>query len=92
MINYVFKKLHLILKERPITIEIPNNLPKISLNKILIQEVLKNLIDNAVKFTPKQGRIIVTLNYEKSHTILEITDTGIGISKDEQHLLFKKFA
>jgi PAS domain S-box-containing protein len=63
----------------------------VDVDRYIYERIFFNLLSNAVKFTPKQGRIIVTLNYEKSHTILEITDTGIGISKDEQHLLFKKF-
>ena len=91
MINYVFKKLHLILKERPVTIEIPNNLPKISLNKVLIQEVLRNLIDNAVKFTPHNSPIIIIVTLKKEMIVVSVEDLGPGISVEEKDRLFEKF-
>lgn len=53
--------------------------------------VFNNLIDNAVKFTPRKGKIRVMLFKKETTVIVEISDTGIGISAADQERLFTKF-
>ena len=61
-------------------------------DRIRIEQVFWNLINNAVKFTPHGGRIeIRTWNDERNHFQFEITDTGIGIESERQPSLFKPF-
>lgn len=56
-----------------------------------LQRVIANLLDNALKYTPKQGRVTIRL-VEEEHTIaLSIEDTGIGISADELPHIFRRF-
>ena len=52
-----------------------------------------NLIKNALKFTNKNGFVKIDASYIKkeSRILVKIQDTGIGISKNDQELLFKKF-
>lgn len=52
--------------------------------------ILAQLISNAVKYTPEGGRISATIRNTGKETQLMITDTGIGIPKDEQHRVFEK--
>jgi heavy metal sensor kinase len=54
------------------------------------QQLFSNLIDNAIKYTPK-GYIQVTLERNKGNVIVKIKDTGIGIPKEEQENIFKRF-
>ena len=57
-----------------------------------IQEVIANLLSNAIKYTEK-GSVIARLTQPNSDTVrFEVTDTGPGISKEEQSKLFQKFA
>jgi signal transduction histidine kinase/AraC-like DNA-binding protein len=58
-----------------------------------IDKVIYNLISNAFKFTPKEGKIDVAVgfNYPAQTCIISIKDNGIGIDKDKQHLLFSRF-
>lgn len=78
------KKLELVFNE-PKTL-----LPMLKLDQERIKDVMLNLVDNAIKYTP-QGRIEIFL--EKSGEALKVTvkDTGVGIPKGEDRELFKKF-
>jgi two-component system sensor histidine kinase/response regulator len=54
-------------------------------------EILVNLIENGIKFTPNGGEVIVRTWRNSHHLVLQIEDTGIGISEAEIPLLFEKF-
>ena len=56
-----------------------------------IQQVVNNLIDNAIKFTPEGGTIVVELYKEASTIVLNVSDTGVGISKEDQSKVFDRF-
>ena len=57
-----------------------------------MQQILNNLLSNAIKFTPEGGRIVVSAERDDLGDLrLKVTDTGIGISPDEQQLVFEKF-
>ena len=49
-----------------------------------------NLIDNAVKYTPKGGRVLVSLARDADGVRVEVSDTGIGIPEDEQGLIWQR--
>lgn len=52
---------------------------------------LQNIIDNAVRYTPQGGTISIRVNKTARSLIISVSDSGIGISKDDQGLLFNKF-
>ena len=56
-----------------------------------IEIVLTNLVGNAMKFTPRGGRIEVTVIHNVAGTSVEVTDTGPGISREEQQRIFERF-
>lgn len=56
-----------------------------------IQQVVWNLVSNAVKFTPKRGHVDVTLGREQSNLRIEVSDTGQGISPDMLPYVFERF-
>ena len=56
-----------------------------------LQQILWNLLTNAVKFTPRGGRVDVTLRREESEVEVEIADTGRGISKEFLSRVFGRF-
>ncbi len=56
-----------------------------------LQQVVWNLVSNAVKFTPKQGRVQVRLERVNSHIEVSVSDTGIGISHDFLPYVFERF-
>jgi two-component system, sensor histidine kinase and response regulator len=56
-----------------------------------LRQILANLLSNAIKFTPQDGRVTLRVWREPSWVILQIEDTGIGISEAQRPLLFEKF-
>jgi len=66
-------------------------LPMIRADGELLAEVLNNLVDNAIKFTPEGGRVTVEAKRERGNILVMVTDTGIGIAKKDMPKLFTKF-
>ena len=58
---------------------------------VRLQQVFWNLMNNAVKFTPQNGRIIVSSYNKGKQFVFEISDTGIGIEADRQASIFEPF-
>ena len=57
-----------------------------------LQQVVWNLLSNAVKFTPREGRVTVTLQRRDDDVVLKVQDTGIGISPDFLPYVFDRFS
>ena len=60
-------------------------------DRVKIMIALKNIIGNAIDYTPNGGGIVITLSKEENNAVITVVDTGIGISKGEQEQLFTKF-
>ena len=56
-----------------------------------IREILDNLIENAIKYTPSGGSIYVNVRGDGDRVLVNVTDTGIGISSDDLGHIFQKF-
>ncbi|WP_406661154.1 PAS domain-containing sensor histidine kinase [Methanolobus sp. ZRKC3] len=60
-------------------------------DKIKFKQIMYNLLNNAVKFTPQDGNIRITARYDNDQLSIEVSDTGIGISPEEQNIIFQPF-
>lgn len=67
------------------------DLPPVLANKQSMEEVLSNLIANAINYTPEGGRITVAVRPEKHHLCISVTDTGMGIEKEDLARIFDRF-
>jgi signal transduction histidine kinase len=56
-----------------------------------LKRVIDNLVSNALKFTPNEGQVLVSLRFEGEHFVLQVSDTGIGIPEDELERIFERF-
>ena len=63
----------------------------INVDKTKIQQVIYNLIDNAIKYTPIGGKIVVLVKQEGKNAVLEVSDNGSGIPKKDQAHIFDRF-
>ncbi len=80
-------------KKKPMNYEliIPDKVPPMNIDKEFMGIVLINLIGNATKYTPEQGRITVRVEETGDKIMIHIIDTGIGISDEEIPHIFEKF-
>ena len=80
-------------KEKKIEFVINNNTPvdiTIQTDQIRLRQILDNLIGNAIKFT-SSGSITIDVKMSGESVYFCVTDTGIGISQDQQHTIFERF-
>ncbi|MCB9248717.1 MAG: ATP-binding protein [Ignavibacteriales bacterium] len=57
----------------------------------MIERVFQNLIDNAIKFTPEGGSILVQLKNENDCIKVKVSDSGVGISEEEIAHIYDRF-
>ncbi len=67
------------------------DLPLVLANKQNMEEVLSNLIANAINYTPGKGKITVSARPKKHHLCISVSDTGIGIAEEELGRIFDRF-
>ena len=69
----------------------PDGSPRIVCDENKLRQVLVNLVDNAIKYSPGGGRVEIRLRRETSHCLIEVVDDGLGIPADERNRIFEKF-
>ncbi|GHV31626.1 hybrid sensor histidine kinase/response regulator [Bacteroidia bacterium] len=70
---------------------IEQSLPMIYIDKDCLDKIIFNLLSNAFKFTPKNGQIMVYLGTQGEEAEIRVEDTGSGIEKEKQTLIFDRF-
>jgi signal transduction histidine kinase len=78
-------------KEMTINVDLKKDLPDLIVDAGRIKQVMKNLIENAIKFSPDGSVINVKARKEKEDILFEVQDFGIGIPKDKQEEIFEIF-
>jgi signal transduction histidine kinase len=79
-------------KKLSLIVTVPEGLPKIRGDEEMVEQMLENLVSNAIKYTPEGGRIGMTFWPGANETIrIVLSDSGIGIPKDEIPRLFTEF-
>lgn len=93
LIYDIQSKYEVIAKEKNIDVKvlILGNTPLVFADIGLVERAIQNLMDNAIKFTPKDGHIKMIVEYTKTNVLIKIKDSGIGISEEDQEFIFERF-
>lgn len=78
-------------KQQKILVTIDEHLPQISIDPKLLRQVYMNLLTNAIKYSPENKKITITIYKKDSNVISEIIDQGYGIPVKDKHKVFSKF-
>ena len=79
-------------ENREVVVELPTSAVWVDGDLTRLAQIIGNLLNNAAKFTPGGGRIIVSLTQAEPHAVLEVADTGVGIDADTLARIFEPFA
>ena len=93
LLQEVYDEISVRLPEKNLTfdISIPQDTTLINVNKFLIFNLFFNLVNNAIKYNNENGEIIIAAENENNTLLVNITDTGIGISAEDMPFIFNRF-
>jgi len=79
------------LGDRQVTVRIPEDLPLVPIDDVLIEQVLVNLLENAIKYTPPGSPIRILATATEGRVTIEVADCGPGLPSGEEDRVFEKF-
>lgn len=79
------------LKDRPVKADLPEGLPPLMLDVVMMEQVFINLLDNAAKHTPEGTAIELSAEAGDKELLVRVADHGPGINEDERQRVFEKF-
>jgi two-component system sensor histidine kinase KdpD len=91
IVGAVLGRLEPRLAGRPVRTELPSELPLLAADPLLLEQLLLNLIENAVKYTPPASPIEITATVRDGELELTVADRGPGLPRGEESRVFEKF-
>ncbi len=80
-------------QDKGITLSIKKNgmVPDVLGDRVRLEQVMVNLLDNAIKYTPQGGKVDVVVRYKDGEVRVDVKDTGIGIPPEDMPRIFERF-
>lgn len=79
------------LGQREVVTDLPAELPLVKLDAVLMEQVFLNLLDNSIKYTRPQDRIVIAAKGHDGTVTVRVSDTGPGINPEDKDRIFEKF-
>jgi two-component system sensor histidine kinase KdpD len=79
------------LQNRSVTTTLPDDLPPVQVDSVLIEQVLTNLVENAVKYTQPETPIMLSAWADDKEVTVEVADRGVGLPAGAEERIFDKF-
>lgn len=91
--NDIYRDYAILAMEKNIDLKLSmsDDIPLVFADISLVERAIQNLMDNAVKFTPENGKITINITTLTTHVEVMIKDTGPGIEKENQALIFERY-
>jgi two-component system phosphate regulon sensor histidine kinase PhoR len=92
-VNSICNRLNPLVADKNLTLttHFQPDLPEIEGDQLRLEQVVSNLLANAIKFTPEGGEIALSVRSEDDEVVVEVTDSGIGIPSDHLAKIFEPF-
>ncbi|TMB89850.1 MAG: DUF4118 domain-containing protein [Chloroflexi bacterium] len=91
LIHDVLDHMQPVLQERTVQTHLPDDLPPVELDYLQMDQVLTNLIENAVRYTPPESPIEVSAQIDGEQMVISVADRGPGIPQADKERVFDKF-
>ena len=78
-------------KSQQVIVDVPEGLPQVLGNPVRLRQMVSNLLNNSIKYTPIGGEICIRIEAEEKQMILQVADNGPGIPSSDQPYIFDKF-
>ena len=91
IVGVVLNRLSERLKGRQVNVNVPDGLPLVPFDPLLIEQTMMNLLDNAIKYTPEGTPIDLRARMDGDSLLFDIADHGPGIPDGEEEKIFEKF-
>ncbi len=91
LIRDVLNRLQPLLQRRRLHIDVPNDFTAVELDYVQIDQVLTNVLENALRYSPADSPLEVSIHFEAAEVIIRIADRGPGIPAEDLERIFDKF-
>ena len=91
VIGAALEQLDLPLRGREVVLQLPEDLPLVAIDEVLVERVLVNLLENAIRYTPPESPIELTASADPEAVTVAVLDRGPGMTPGEEAKVFEKF-
>jgi PAS domain S-box-containing protein len=91
IVNQALERAAGVLREMPVEVEIPGDIPRVRVDPARTEEILMNLLENAVRFNPPDKPLIIRAHSDSSRVQISLIDHGPGVPLDRQQKIFEKY-
>jgi signal transduction histidine kinase len=91
LVHQAVQKMEPLSARHHIVVAVPDDLPPVLADYARVEQVVINLLENAIKYSPSGGEITITSDLTSDEVILHISDEGIGVPEAERERIFSRF-